>query len=81
MLAGVVDPDYTGNVGIVLYNLSSDTKFTRLVGQPIVQLILEVASIFPTLEVGGLPTTARGYRKAVNLVIMTKETHMRKAAF
>ena len=32
VLAGVVDPDYTGNVGIVLHNLSSDTKFTRLVG-------------------------------------------------
>ena len=60
VLAGVVDPDYTGNVGIVLHNLSSDTKFTSLVGQPIGQLILEVASIFRTLEVGGLPTTARG---------------------
>ena len=58
VLAGVVDPDYTGNMGIVLHNLSSDTKFTRLVRQPIGQLILEVASIFPTLEVGGLPTTA-----------------------
>ena len=60
VLAGVVDPDYTGNMGVVLHNLSSDTKFTRLVGQPIGQLILEVASIFPTLEVGGLPITARG---------------------
>ena len=60
VLAGVVDPDYTGNVGVVLHNLSSDTKFTRLVGQPFGQLILEVASIFPTLEVGGLPITARG---------------------
>ena len=60
VLAGVVDPDYTGNVGVVLHNLSSDTKFTRQVGQPIGQLILKVASIFPTLEVGGLPITARG---------------------
>ena len=60
VLAGVIDPDYTGNVGVVLHNLSSDTKFTRQVGQPIGQLILEVASIFPTLEVGGLPITARG---------------------
>ena len=55
VLAGVVDPDYMGYVGIVLHNLSSDTKFIRLVGQPIGQLILEVASKFPTLEVGGLP--------------------------
>ena len=60
VLAGVIDPDYTGNVGVVLHNLSSDTKFTRQVGQPIGQLILEVASIFPTLEVAGLPITARG---------------------
>ena len=47
-------------MGVVLHNLSSDTKFTRQVGQPIGQLILEVASIFPTLEVGGLPITAWG---------------------
>ena len=60
MLARVIDPDYTGNVGVVLHNLSYDTKFTQQVGQPIGQLILEVASIFPTLEVGGLPITARG---------------------
>ena len=60
VLAGVIDPDYTGNVGMVLHNLSSDTKFTRLVGQTIGQLILEVASIFPTLEVGELPITAWG---------------------
>ena len=60
VLAGVIDPDYTGNVGVVLHNLSSDTKFTQQVGQPIGQLILEVASIFPTLEVGGLPITAQG---------------------
>ena len=60
VLAGVIDPDYTGNMGVVLHNLSSDTKFTRQVGQPIGQLILEVASIFPTLEVASLPITARG---------------------
>ena len=60
VLAGVIDPDYSGNVGIVLHNLSSDTKFTCLVGQPIGQLILEVASIFLTLEVEGLPINARG---------------------
>ena len=60
VLAGVVDPDYTGNVGVVLHNLSTDMKFTRLVGQPIGQLILEVASIFLTLEVGEQPITAWG---------------------
>ena len=60
VLAGVIDPDYTSNVGVVLCNLSSDTKFIRLVGEPIAQLILEAALIFPTLEVKALPTTARG---------------------
>ena len=60
VLAGVIDPDYTGNVGVVLHNLSSNTKFTRLVGEPIVQLVLEVASILPTVEVKALPTSARG---------------------
>ena len=58
VLVGLVDPNYTGNMGVVLHNLSYDTKFTRLVGQPIGQLILEVASIFLTLEVGYLPITA-----------------------
>ena len=60
VLAGVIDPDYTGNMGVVLHNLSSDTKFTRLVGEPIAQLVLEVASILPTIEVKMLPTSARG---------------------
>ena len=60
VLAGVIDPDYTGNVGVVLHNLSSDTKFTRLVGEPIAQLVLEVASILPTIEVRTLPVSARG---------------------
>ena len=60
VLAGVIDPDYTGNVGVVLHNLSSDTKFIRLVGEPIAQLVLEVASILPTQEVRTLPISARG---------------------
>ena len=60
VLAGVIDPDYTGNVGVLLYNLSSDTKFTRLIGEPIAQLVLEVASILPIIEVKTLPTSARG---------------------
>ena len=60
VLAGVIDPDYTGNVGVVLHNLSPDTKFTRLEGEPIAQLVLEVASILPALEVRTLPISARG---------------------
>ena len=60
VLAGVIDPDYMGNMGVLLYNLSSDTKFTCLVGEPIAQLVLEVASILPIIEVKTLPTTARG---------------------
>ena len=60
VLAGVVDPDYTGNVGVVLCNLSCNTKFTCLVGKPIAQLVLEVASILPTIEVKALPISAQG---------------------
>ena len=60
VLAGVIDPDYTRNVGVVLYNLSSDTKFTSLVGEPIAQLVLEVASILPIVEVKALPISVRG---------------------
>ena len=60
VLAGVIDPDYMGNVGVVFHNLSSDTKFMHLVGEPIAQLVLEVASIIPTIKVKTLPISAMG---------------------
>ena len=57
--AGVIDPDYTGNIGVILKN-DSKKPFKRLVGQPIAQLLfIRVATPF-LVAVEQLPTTQRG---------------------
>ena len=56
--AGVIDPDYTGNIVI----LKNDSKklFERVVGQPVAQLLfIRVATPF-LVAVEQLPTTKRG---------------------
>ena len=57
--AGVIDPDFTGNIGVVLKNISDQT-IERLVGEQIAQLIfIKVAT--PTLiQVTSLAKTERG---------------------
>ena len=57
--AGVIDPDYTGNIGVVLKN-NSDQPIERLVGEQIAQLLfIKVAT--PTLvQVTSLARTERG---------------------
>ena len=59
--AGVIDPDYTGEIKVLLIN---DAKHYYQVhqGDPIVQLILEKASIPILRQVEELPTTGRGER-------------------
>ena len=57
--AGVVDPDYTGNIGVILKN-DSKKPFERVVGQPIAQLLfVRVATPF-LVAVEQLPATQRG---------------------
>jgi dUTP pyrophosphatase len=41
VLAGVIDPDYTGPVGVILFNSDSSTPFQINPGDRIAQLILE----------------------------------------
>ena len=57
--AGVVDPDFTGNIGVVLKN-NSDQSIERLAGEQIAQLLfIKVAT--PTLiQVTSLARTERG---------------------
>ena len=57
--AGVIDPDFTGNIGIVLKN-NSDQSIERLAGKQIAQLLfIKVAT--PTLiQVTSLAKTERG---------------------
>ena len=56
---GVIDPDFTGNIGVVLKN-NSDQPVERLVGEQIAQLLfIKVAT--PTLiQVTSLAKTERG---------------------
>ena len=60
--AGVIDPDYTGEIKVLLIN---DGKHYYQVNQvdPIAQLILEKASIPILRQVKELPTTGRGERE------------------
>ena len=57
--AGVIDPDFTGNIGVVLRN-NSDQPIERLVGKQIAQLLfIKVAT--PTLiQVTSLAKTEWG---------------------
>jgi dUTP pyrophosphatase len=57
--AGVIDPDYTGPVGVIIFN-HSDTDFEVQVGYKIAQLILESAVTPPVAEVADFVATARG---------------------
>ena len=57
--AGVIDSDYRGKVGVVLFNHSNDA-FDIKVGDRIAQLILERISTPAVEEVDSLDDTARG---------------------
>mmetsp|Transcript_78181 Transcript_78181/g.217110 ORF Transcript_78181/g.217110 Transcript_78181/m.217110 type:complete len:176 (+) Transcript_78181:70-597(+) len=57
--AGVVDRDYRGEVGVVLFNHGPD-DFTVQPGDRIAQLILEKVSMVPCVEVESLERTERG---------------------
>jgi hypothetical protein len=57
--AGVVDADYRGPIGVVLFNFGP-TDFTIDKGDRIAQLILEKVSMVPAVQVEELCDTARG---------------------
>ena len=57
--AGVVDSDYRGDVGVVLFN-HGDQEFQVKMGDRIAQLILEKIDTPPVEEVQGLDQTVRG---------------------
>ena len=59
MGAGVIDPDYTGEIMVLLINTASHVH-TIHKDDPIAQLILERISIPILKEVKELPPTARG---------------------
>ena len=59
--AGVIDADYRGPVGVVLFNLGQE-DFTIKEGDRIAQLILEEVKMVPVVDVGeaDLDVTERG---------------------
>ncbi len=59
VLGGVIDPDFTGEVKVILANLG-DECVAIAPGQRIAQLILERASVVDVLEADELDGTGRG---------------------
>ena len=57
---GVIDEDYRGNVGVILFNLSPKDEFIVRAGDRIAQLILERISTPDVVEVERLEATERG---------------------
>ncbi|EPQ27411.1 uncharacterized protein PFL1_04949 [Pseudozyma flocculosa PF-1] len=57
--AGVIDSDYRGLLGVLLFNLG-DADFTINEGDRIAQLVIEQISTPPVEEVSSLDDTARG---------------------
>lgn len=59
VLAGIVDRDYTGEVGVVLINLGTE-PFVVAHGDRVAQLVLERITTPPVEEVAELETSLRG---------------------
>ena len=57
--AGVIDLDFTGNIGVVLKN-NSDQPIKRAVGEPIAQLIFVKVATPTLIQVTSLAKTQRG---------------------
>ncbi len=57
--AGVIDYDYRGNVGVVLFNLAKQ-KYEVKKGDRIAQLVLERIFTPPVVEMEALDDTERG---------------------
>ena len=57
--ARVIDPDYTGEIMVLLINTASRVHYIKK-GDPIAQLILEKVSVPILKEVQQLPPTTRG---------------------
>ena len=57
--AGVIDPDFTGNIGVVLKN-NSDQPIERLVGEQIAQLLFIKVATPKLVQVTSLAKTERG---------------------
>ncbi len=60
ILAGVIDSDYRGDIGVILYNTDKDSDFEVKIGDKIAQIIIEHCSSVNFIKTENLPITKRG---------------------
>lgn len=60
ILAGVIDSDYRGDIGVILYNTDTNSDFEVKVGDKIAQIIIEHCSSINFVKTQTLPSTKRG---------------------
>jgi len=60
ILAGVIDADYRGDIGIILYNTDNNIDFPVKVGDKIAQIIIESCSSVNFVKSQDLPISKRG---------------------
>jgi dUTP pyrophosphatase len=60
VLAGVIDSDYRGDIGVILYNTDANVDFQVLVGDKIAQIIIEPCASVNFVKTNDLTSTKRG---------------------
>ena len=60
MLAGVIDSDYRGDIGVILYNTDSNIDFNVKQGDKIAQIIIEKCHDINWVNSETLAETRRG---------------------
>ena len=60
VLAGVIDSDYRGDIGVILYNTDNNSDFVVKTGDKIAQIIIESCSQINFVKSDDLPLTKRG---------------------
>lgn len=60
VLAGVIDSDYRGDIGVILYNTDSIENFSVNIGDRIAQIIIEPCSNVDFIICENLASTNRG---------------------
>lgn len=60
VLAGVIDSDYRGDIGVILYNTDNNVDFQVKTGDKIAQIIIESCSSCNFVNVNELPVSKRG---------------------
>ena len=60
VLAGVIDSDYRGDIGVILYNTDANIDFEVKAGDKIAQIIIEPCASVNFVNTQTLPATKRG---------------------